>query len=143
MPVAEASILGAHADVGQQRHHQAGPDGHPVDRRDDGLLAVDQVVHHVAHLAEHARHPLVVADLAGHHGQVAAGREGLARAGDHHGPGLLVPGDVGPDPGQLAVHRLVGGVIHFGPVHRDQQDAVRTALEEQAIVAAVVHASRD
>jgi hypothetical protein len=101
--------------------------------------AADHVVDQVAHLAEHAGHPAVVADLALHHGQVAAGRERLARAGDHDRPGLLVARDVGPHPGELPVHGLVGGVVLLRPVHRDQEHAVLAPFEEQAIVAAVVH----
>src|SRR5262249_49747827 len=116
-----------------------GPDGHSVDGRDDRLLAVDHVVDQVAHLAEHAGHPAVVADLALHHREVPARGERLARAGDHHDPGLVVARDVRPHPGQLGVHDLVGRVVLLGPVHRHQQHAAVAPLEEEVLVRAVVH----
>jgi hypothetical protein len=132
--VAEPGILRADRDVGQQGHHGARADGHAVDRRDDRLLAVDDVVDQVAHLGEHVRHPVVIAGHPPDHVQVAAGRERLTRSGDHGHPGIRVGGDFGPDPGEFAVHLLVGGVVLVRPVHGDDQHALVPAFEAEALV---------
>jgi hypothetical protein len=139
VPVAQPGVVSADAHVGQQRDDQAGAHRHTVDRRDDRLLAVDDVVDQVAHLVEHPADPAVVARHPVHHGQVAAGRERPARPGHHGDPGLLVGGHVLPHPGQLGVHHLVGRVVAVRAVQRDQQHAILAAVEEQSGVTGVVH----
>src|SRR5207248_2955701 len=47
---------------------------------------------------------------------------------------------VRPDPSQLVVHPLVGGVVLVRPVHRDQQDPVVPPFEGQALVVGQAHA---
>jgi hypothetical protein len=137
--VAEPGVQGADRDVGQQRHDGAHADGHAVDRRDDRLLAVDDVIDEVAHLGEHVRHPVVVAGHPPDHVQVAAGRERLARPGDHGHPGLRVGGDFSPDPGEFAVHPLVGRVVLVRPVHGDDQHTLVPAFEAEAFVVGERH----
>jgi hypothetical protein len=80
--------------------------------------------------------------VSGHppdHVQVAAGRERLARAGDHGHPRLRVGRDLSPDPGEFAVHPLVGGVVLVRPVHGDEQHAVVPALEAELLVLGELH----
>ena len=55
-------------------------------------------------------------------GEVAAGREGPAVAGQHHGPGLVVGVDLGEQLGQPAVEPVVGGVQLLGAVQPDDPD---------------------
>jgi hypothetical protein len=80
--------------------------------------------------------------VAGHppdHVQVAAGRERLAGAGDHCDSRLRVGGDLRPDPGELAVHLLVGRVVLVRPVHGDEQHAVVPAFEPELLVLGELH----
>ena len=55
-------------------------------------------------------------------GEVAAGREGPAVAGEHGHPGLGVGVELGEQLGQALVQHVVGGVELLGPVEADDAD---------------------
>ena len=81
--------------------------------------------------------------IAGHpfdHREVAAGRECLARTGDHRDPHGRILSDVEPDRRKLGVHLLVGGVVLLRPVKGNEQDAVVAPLERQLLVVLEAHA---
>src|SRR5204863_5101666 len=73
VPVADLRVLGGDRDVGEKSGDGARAYGHAVDGRDDGLLAVDDVVDQVRHLGEHVRDRVVVAGDALDHREVAPG----------------------------------------------------------------------
>ena len=133
------AVFGHDADVGQQRHRQPGADRHAVDRRDDRLVEVDHVVDDVGGLAQVRAIASALPAVGLHHAEVAAGRERLAGAGDHGDARAVVGVDGAPDLGQLPVQAGVGRVHHLGPVERDEQHAVRPALEAEVLVVGVVH----
>jgi len=76
-----------------------------------------------------------------HQPQIAAAREPIAFATDHHHPGLVVGIDIAPHIGQLAVQALVGGGQLAAGVlgaHDQLQDALRMAADAQGPVAGIV-----
>ena len=96
--VGEAGALGGDGDVGQQGNRQARADGDAVDGGDDGLVQVNHVVNDVAGFLHGAGDDLGVADGLLYHLEVAAGGEGVARAGDDGYPHLGVLPQVQPHP---------------------------------------------
>ena len=111
---------------------EPGADGHAVHRRDDRLAAVDDVVDEVARLAEHPGARREVRDHLLDEIEVAARRERAAGAADDHGAGLGVGVDGAPHLGEVAVHGGVGRVEATLRLHRDHQDPVLGALEDEA-----------
>ncbi len=101
-----------------------------------GLEQLIIVVDHVARLLPAARaHVEIVHDLLDH-GEIAAGREHLAGAGENDRIDVGVGIDVAPDLGQLAVHGRVG-CIHPPVLHGDAQHPGVRPVEFEAGVAGV------
>ena len=74
-----------HRHIGQHPGPQARTHRRAVDRRDDGLLAMHELVDQVARLAAHAAARLGIAREVFHHGQVAPAGEALPLAAQHLG----------------------------------------------------------
>src|SRR3546814_16207995 len=73
---------------------------------------------------------VLVADELVEVGEVAAGREGAAVAGDDDSAGIRIVVDLREQPGQAVVQHVVGGVELLGPVQPDDPDrAVGGELE--------------
>src|SRR5579859_898990 len=120
MAIDDPVVPGGDGDVGEDAHHQAGPDGDAAHGADHRLVAVDQVVDDGPRLLPAAGAGDRVIHQVIDHGEVAAGREHPIVAGDDDGVDVRVGVDVVPDPGQLGVHGVVGGV-HAAVVETDSQ----------------------
>src|SRR6185437_11488986 len=129
-------------DVGEKPGNKSRADGRALDRRDDGLVAVDEVVDEVARFLPHAGARGEVAGDGLDHGEIAASREGVAGAAQQRHRDLAIGIDIAPDLGQLGMHRRVGGVELAGIVEDDLEHALRRAGEFEALIAriAVGHA---
>jgi hypothetical protein len=108
-----------HRHVGQEAGHQAGAHGRAVDRRHDGLGAVDDVEHQVPRLAHDPQAAGVVVEDLVDQLEAAARREPLAGAAQqgHVRVGIAVDGL--PHVGELAV----GGEAHGVQPRRVERDA--------------------
>ena len=139
MAVGDAHRFGGDRDVGHERHRQARADRDAIDRRNDDLLAIDDVVNDVARLAHRLRDVGVVALHRLDHVEVAAGRKRATLAGDDDDVGLGIVVDVLPHPAQLPMQAGVGRIEHVGAVDRDEQDAVIVACEFEKLEFVVLH----
>ena len=125
------------ADIHRKLHGDADADRRPVHRRDHGLQAFEDAQRHLAAAVAHLR--IAVIDLAvgqplhrpaprvavegvGAGGEVGAGAEAAARAGDDDGADVVVL--VGRVEGvdHLLLHGAGEGVELVGPVQRDGED---------------------
>ncbi len=118
-------------DVGEDREHEPRTHCRAVDRGNDRLAAVDQVVDQVARLAMDAHADLVVRHHGVEHVEVSAGRERLAGAGQQHRAHARVGVDHAPDLDQLGMHREIGGVELLGPVHHHAHDPRMRPVDQQ------------
>ncbi|MNN45260.1 hypothetical protein D3C81_1595860 [compost metagenome] len=121
-----------HRDIRQQRRYQPGTDGGTVDRRNDRLGAVDDVVDQVFRLAPDAGAGLEGVDHLFDHLEVAAGGEGLAGTAQHHGADRGVGVNIAPNAGDLVVAACIQRIQALGTVQRDAQDALARAVKRQA-----------
>src|SRR5215467_8281426 len=71
--------------------------------------------------------------------EITGRREGAAGAGHHRDARGVVGVQGEPHLGELPVQPVIGGVEHFRPVDRDENDPVGSALEHQVLVVAVIH----
>ena len=124
--------MGRDDEVGRERERAADPGGGPVDGRDDRLRHVaDRVDDRVVALAQALREvevPVVVHRVGGALaglGQVGAGGERPARAGEEHCAHRLVGGDRLERPAQVLAELEVPCVEGVGAVQLDRRDAVR------------------
>jgi enoyl-CoA hydratase len=120
------------AHVREQRHRQACADCRAVDRRDNRLAAVDDVVDEVARLVEHAEPRVPVARDVLDEREVAAGAERAAGAADEDDARLLVPVDLLPDLGEVPVRLVADGVELAGRVQREPEDPGLRPVELEA-----------
>ncbi|MNY33595.1 hypothetical protein D3C86_1678800 [compost metagenome] len=132
MAIDDPRGLGGNRDVGQQPRHQPGAHGRAVHGRDDGFVAVDDVVDQVARFMPD---PRAGGEVVGHvldQGQVPTGREAAAFAPDDGHADVRIGGNVAPDLGQLAVHAGVGGgQLLVGGLRRAHDDLEHGAVAAQ------------
>jgi hypothetical protein len=142
MPVDEAGRRAGDGDVGEKSQRQASAHRRAVDRRDHRLAAVDQVVDHVARFLPNAAAGGEIRNHLVQQVEIAAGREGLARAGEQDGAHLRVGIDNAPDLGQLAVHVAVDRIELVRPVHHDAEHPLVRPIDQQPRKACIIFIHR-
>src|SRR4029079_17701365 len=101
---------------------EAGSDRVTVDRGDDRLAAVDDVVDEVARLVEDAQARAPVRRDVLDEAEVAAGAKRAVRAADHDDARLRVAVDRLPHRRELAVRVVAYGIELLGVPERDPED---------------------
>ena len=141
MAVGKTRLLRGNADIGQQRDRQPGPDRHAVNRRDNGLIAVDHIMHDVPRFLHGLGDHIKIAHGFLDHIKIAPGREGPTGSRNHrHAHGGVV-GDIEPDLAQLVVQTEVCRVEGLGPVNRQKCNPVVFLDDEMFVVFPVGHAA--
>ena len=126
----QARVVGGDREVAEQRHLESAADGVAVDGGDSRDRQRAQHPPYVAAKADPSRD-----DRRRRHpefGQVAAGREGLAGAAQHHRANIAIVVDGGEDLEQVVAHRHVVGVELRGTIERDPRDRAALVVENRA-----------
>src|SRR5664279_2771444 len=133
----DARGLSADRHVGEDADHQSGTDRDAVDRRDDRLVAIDDVVDEILGFlpCRHARDRIVEDALD--QLKIAAGRKRLAGAGNDHRVDIGIVVDVSPYVGELGMGFRIDRIVGLGPVECDTKNALRWIIQLQSGVGLV------
>src|SRR5581483_2543527 len=132
VPVDDPRSGGGDADVGEERDREPRAHRRPVDRRDDRLAAVDDVVDEVARLVEDTQARLPVGRDVLDEAEVSARAEGAVGPAHEHGPRVRVAVDDRPDARELGVRLVADGVQLRRVPQRDAQDRRLGPVELEA-----------
>ena len=129
MTVDDFRCLAGNGDVCKQPRYQPGTDGNAIDRGNNRLVAVDDVVDEVAGFLPclHARH--LVVHVRFDHAEIATRGKRLALAGQDDGTDIRVIIDVTPYIGELLVAFGIQRVIGLGLVQGDAKNPVSRPVE--------------
>ena len=127
-------MFGGDADVGEEGNDQPSTNGGAIDGRDDGFVAVEDVVDEGAGFFVDSQDFVVVAVGIFHHLQVAPGRKGATGAGDDGDRDGGVAVDGVPDFDEFSVEAGVGSVKDIGAVEGHPEDAVVASFKLYVLV---------
>jgi hypothetical protein len=134
--VCDAGGVHGHDDVAKQRQRRTQSETIAVDSADDRLFQLDQAEDDALHLDILAIEQAGIVDAPLHVRNVAAGREHVAAAGQHHHVTVMVDLHVVKDPRQLVVQSHLHRV-HRRVVQRQRQHAPAPLGTDETIGAVI------
>ena len=134
MTIDNLGLLSGDRYVGQDGNHKARAGCRAIDRGNDRLVAVDDVVDEILGFFPRLHDLVRVANHVFDQAKITTGGKRLARTGHDDRVDVGVAVDVDPHVRHLGVGFGIDRVECLGPVERDAQDAIRRVVKFQFIV---------
>jgi hypothetical protein len=122
MTIDNAGGLSSYRDVREKADGEAGADGNPVDRRNDGLVAIDDIVDKVFGLFPGCHPDSRVVNDVFEQFEVAAGRKRFACTRHDYGVDVRIVVDVAPNIRKLGVRFGIDRIIGLLTIKRQSKD---------------------
>ncbi|MBA7654540.1 hypothetical protein ES703_62420 [subsurface metagenome] len=134
VPVNNLGSLACDRHVSQNSDNEPRTRGWAIDRRDDRLVAIDDVVNEILGFLPGSHHLVEVARYSFDQAEISPRRKRLASPRHDNRVDVGVAVDINPHVGHLRVRFRIHGVEGFGTIERDPKNTVRRIVEFQFVV---------